>query len=247
MNVPVWASDAAAAFWTIARGPEPFPRKLRRPILRSPLMLTVKDVPGLCVRGVERYLVGLGVVWSCGEPDRPLRACLAACDGAAIVFVDSTDDPPDRVFSLAHELAHFLRHYWGPRCLACRHLGVRAADLFDGKQRPTPAERVRALLADVPIGFHAHLMQRGPSRLPVSAAAAAAEEDADRLAYELLAPAAEVATLAGRVEGDDDPARVVEILRDFFGLPAVRAEEYGRQLLPPLTEDPLLPRLRKKS
>jgi hypothetical protein len=247
MNVPVWASEAAAAFCTIARGPEPFPRKLRRPILRSPLMLTVKDVPGLCVRGVERYLAGLGVVWSCGKPDRPLRACLAACDGAAIIFVDSMDDLPERVFSLAHELAHFLCHYWGPRCLACRRLGNRAADLLDGKQRPTTAERVRALLADVPIGFHAHLMQRGPSRQPVSAAVVAAEEDADRLAYELLAPAAEVATLAGRVEGDDGRARVAEILRDVFGLSAVRAEEYGRLLLHPLTDDPLLPRLRKKA
>jgi hypothetical protein len=71
MNVPVWVSAAAAAFWATAGGPEPFPRRLREPILRSTLDLTVGDVPGLGARGVEGYLAGLGIRWVCAGPDRP--------------------------------------------------------------------------------------------------------------------------------------------------------------------------------
>jgi hypothetical protein len=241
MNVLAWASEAAAAFWVLAGGPEPFPRQLRRAIHRSPLDLAIKDVPGLRVHAVERYLAGLGTIWPCG-PDRPLRACLAACEGAGIIFLDADDDPQERGFSLAHELAHFLRHYWGPRCLALRHLGQRAADLVDSKRLPTPAERVRALLANVPIGFHVHLMQRGPHRGYVSEAVAAAEEEADQLAFELLAPAAVV---AATVRGDTDKIRMVAILQEVFGLPAARAAEYRALLLPPLVEDPLVGRLGK--
>lgn len=242
MNVPLWVSEAARAFWQEAGGPEPFPRTLRRPITLSPFDVTVKDLAGLSVRGLDRYLAGLDIVWTCDARDRPLRACLVARDGAGWIFLDATDEPGEQVFSLAHELAHFLRHYWGPRCRACRRLGDRAAEVLDGRRPPTPAERARALLADVSLGPYVHLMRRGPRRGEVSAAVAVAEEEADRLAYELLAPAAAVAAQAGAGR-----TRVAEVLRQVFGLPAARAGEYSRLLLPVLVEDPLLRRLRGKS
>jgi hypothetical protein len=145
------------------------------------------------------------------------------------------------VFSLAHELAHFLRDYWQPRRLAGRRLGAGIVEVFDGKRPTTPAERVRALLAGVPVGVHAHLMERGPRRQRLPPDVALAEEEADRLAYKLLAPAGPVLLRAGAGAGDQ--ARVAVVLREDFGLAPARADEYARLLLPRRPVDPLLRRL----
>src|SRR5262249_6826040 len=149
----------------------------------------------------------------------------------------------ERVFSLAHELAHFLRHHWLPRRRACRRLGEGVASVLDGQRPATPGERVSALLAEVPLGFHVHLMVRGPRRAVLSREAAAAEEEAARLAYELLAPAAAVAARTRFAEGPPGRAQVAAILRRAFGLTAGHAETYSRLLVPPGPEDPLLRRL----
>lgn len=245
MKVPLWASELADGFWKAAGGPEPFPRALRGPIIRSEFDLTVKELPGLNGRSAERYLAGLDVTWACGSPARPLRACLVASAGAGFIFLDAADPPREQAFSLAHEVAHFLRHYLEPRRRACRRLGEQVLAVLDGARPPTEGERVHALLRGVPIGCHVHLMGRGPRREALTGEVAVAEEEADRLAYELLAPAAAVSARLGEVEGEAGRARAVEVLRAVFGLPAAQAEEYGRLLLPPLPEDPLLGRLRK--
>jgi hypothetical protein len=243
MNIPLWASELAAAFWDSAGGPEPFPRTLRAALLRSPFELTVKELPALGLREAERYLAGLGVAWACPGPDRRLRACLTAAEGAGFILLDAADAPAERVVSLAHELGHFLRHYLQPRRLACRRLGASLAEVIDGRRPPTAAERVRALLANVPLGLHVHLMERGPRREILRTEVAAAEEEADQLAYELLAPAAAVLERTGPAEGAGGRARVAAVLREVFALPAARAEDYAGLLVPVQYTDPLLQRL----
>jgi hypothetical protein len=243
MSPPLWVTELAAAFWAGAGGPEPFPRTLAGAIARSPFDLTVKELPGLTVGRAERYLAGLGVAWACGEPDRPLRACLAAKVGAGFVFLDPDDEPGECVFSLAHELAHFLRHYLQPRRLARRRLGPGAEEVLDGRRPATHAERLRALLANVPVGCHSHRMVRGADRRAPGAEVARTEEEADRLAFELLAPAAAVLRRTRPVGDRGGGERLVAVLREGFGLSADRAAEYGRLLVPRRPEDPLLSRL----
>jgi hypothetical protein len=245
IGAPLWATELAAAFWDAANGTEPFPRTLRDAIDRSGFDLTVEDLPGLTVAGAERYLARLGWAWDCGAADRPLRACLAALAGAGCILLDAEDEPREAVFSLAHELAHFLRHYWQPRQWAHRRLGDRAAEVLDGRRPPRPEERVRALLADVPLGRHTHLMERGPGRQVHTEALARAEDEADQLACELLAPAAAVFARTGPVRGGGGRARLTALLRDGFGLPAEPAVVYARLLVPPSVEDPLLRRLQR--
>jgi hypothetical protein len=241
MTVPLWVSELAAAFWETAGGLEPLPRGLCGPIGRSPLELTIEELPGLSIPAVEHYLGRRGVRWQCGEPARRLRACLAAFDGAGLILIEAADPLPERTFSLAHELAHFLRHYRQPRQLACRVLGEGVRDVFDGRRPPTPEERVHALLRNVALHFHVHLMGRGPRLQRLTWDVAIAEEEADRLAYELLAPAQDVLARAGR-----NRDRVVDVLQEVFALPAEQAADYARLLLPPARVDPLLARLRRK-
>jgi hypothetical protein len=239
VSAPLWVTELAAAFWAAAGGPEPFPRRLRGPIGRA-FVFTVVDRPRLSVAGALDWLARTGVSCAWGMCDRPLRACLVAAGGAGFAFIDADDPEDERRFSLAHELAHFLRDYWRPRGRALTKLGPAAAEVFDGRREPTTVERLRALLSNTALGPHIHLMDRGPRSKVVDQQVRAAEEDADRLAYELLAPAAAVCRI------DRSPSTLAGTLSNVFGLPPAQAEDYTRLLVPPSTPDPFILRLRGK-
>jgi hypothetical protein len=230
MSVPFWVADLADRFWADAGAAEPFPRDLRRAIARA-VPLTVVSLPDLRLAGVRDWLLRNGVACPCPGRDRRLRGCLVARSECGVVFLDGADPEDEQRFSLAHELAHFLRHYHRPRREAVRRLGELVSEVFDGLRPPTTAERIGALLADVRVGFHVHLLGRDGG-----AAVAVAEREADRLAFELLAPAA--AVLPGGTE-----AVLAERLGSRFGLPPAKARAYARLLAPPPDTDPLLGRL----
>jgi hypothetical protein len=164
------------------------------------------------------------------EPDRRLRACLVAIRGQGFVFLDADDNPAERRFSLAHEIAHFLRDYWVPREKAMRRLGPTAAMVLDGERQATPQERIQAVLRNVPIGPFAHLLRRDESGRPLTPSESEAEAAADRLAFELLAPAVAFAD-------DSDRETIVGRLVEEFGLPFTPASRYAALLVP----DPIGP------
>jgi hypothetical protein len=239
VSVPLWTAELARGFWQQAREPEPFPRSLRRAIARA-VSLSIVLLPGLSVRAALKWLQNSGLVCEMPGEDRPLRACLVARGGHGVALIDGSDAENEQRFSIAHELAHFLRDYWSLRRRILLRLGAEALQVLDGERPPTTQERLHALLRDVPLGFHLHLMERDDEGRPVSAQVEQAEEDADRLAYELLAP-------AEHVLGNDCPRTKQELerkLREFYGLPSVQASRYAELLLPPLKTDPLLLRLR---
>jgi hypothetical protein len=242
VSVPLWAVELAEAFWEAAGMREPFPRSLRRPIARG-LPMAVVSLPRLRLRDVRDWLDRNGIGCPCAAEDRNLRACLVAHGGSGYVFLDGSDAEDEQRLSLAHELAHFLRHYWQPRQEACRKLGDRVSEVLDGRRPPTPEERVHAIISGTPIGFHWHLMQRAKECLFANETVAAAEREADRLAYELLAPAEEVFRRAGDVHGDMGRAALSGLLHRDFGLPIAHAAQYGGILLPLATRDSFLQRL----
>ncbi len=238
MSVPLWAAELARAFWAKARKPEPFPRNLRRPIARA-VPLSVVLLPKLSVRAALNWLQNCGIVCELSGEDRPLRACLVARRGHGMALIDGSDEDAEQRFSIAHELAHFLRDYWSLRRRILKRLGAEALQVLDGDRPPTAQERIHALLRNVPLGFHLHLMERDSEGNPSTSSIAKAETDADRLAYELLAPAEHV--LADEPGGKQ---ALVRRLREFYGLPDMQASQYAGVLMPPLKTDPLLLRLR---
>jgi hypothetical protein len=239
VSAPLWAQELAAGFWAAAGGEKPFPRDLRRPAACA-LPLTVVPRPGLRVRTALDWLRDQGIDVALGAPDRPLRACLVARADCGFVFLDAADDAAEQRFSLAHELAHYLRDYWRPRRRAERRLGPAALAVLDGRRPPRPEERLHALLRGAPLALAAHLLARDPGAPPP--AVAAAERAADRLACELLAPAAEVEARLGPHATAADAAA---LLRGAFGLPAAEAGRYAAELVPPApAPDPLVARLR---
>jgi hypothetical protein len=191
MRIQVWIAEMAANFWASAGEEEPFPRNLRRPIARA-VSLTVVSLPKLTIGSMIRWLRDCGIICDIESPDRPLRACLVARNGHGFAFIDGSDGEAEQRFSLAHELAHFLRHYLHVRRQVSRRLGPAALEVLDGERPATLEERLHALVRNSRIGFHIHLMDRDREGFFTTDAVGEAEDDADRLAFELLAPAEHV-------------------------------------------------------
>ena len=243
MTMPLWVSEAADSFWSAAGGPEPFPRNLRIPIANA-LPVSVVLLPRLRVAAVEDWLQRRGIRCATAAQDRPLRACLVARYGHGFIVVEGADPEDEQRFSLAHELAHFLRHYWQPRCQAAERLGESALEVLDGERPPSQDERIHGLLAHVRLGFHVHLMDRTADHQVAGAAVDLAERDADLLAFELLAPGDAVIENVPRLPPEQYREAIRRRLVTDFRLPADPAERYARLLVPERHRpSPLLHRL----
>lgn len=244
MTVPYWVLDLAEKFWEAAGTREPFPRGLRRPVARA-LPMVVILLPRLRLHDVRDWLLRHDIGLQHAVDSRPLRACLLARDGWGYVFLDGSDPEDEQRLSLAHELSHFLRHYWQPRLLVASRVGNAAIDVLDGLRAPTNEEKILAVLAGVSLGFHVHLMERDQHGRVTSDVVALAERDADHLAYELLAPESEVFARADARGDARNRGEVAELLQRDFGIPKCHAACYARLLVPTVTEDPFLVNLKK--
>ncbi len=180
-------AELAQGFWDEAGG---FNSELETaivmtmPIVPAPIsQLTVyKVLDWVSQKGVQ--LAGLESV-----RNRPLRACLIA-RGAPNNFIiwDDSDPAADQLFSLAHELAHFLLDYEQPRQEALQRLGPQVLEVFDNGRTPTIAERLHGLIAGVQVRPQHHFMERAAQGDILSRQVLEIEDRADILALELLAP-----------------------------------------------------------
>lgn len=226
MNVPVWAVQLASQFWERVGEAEPFPRKLTGPIALA-LPLAITTLPRLTLDGLSNWLNERGSNFSLNTCNRELRACVLVRNGAGFIFLDGTDPEDERRFSLAHELAHYLRDYLQPRLRIEQRLGPAALEVVDGLREPTVDERIHAVLDSTKLSTYVHWMERDEGGY-ATRSIAQAEDDADRLAFELLAPAEDVWEWHHR----DAMADLSELLQVRYGLPATQSRRYGDLLDP---------------
>jgi hypothetical protein len=220
--LPGWLGQGVDRFWGENVGSDEFPRDLHLPILIN-LPVAIIEIDELTVGNLDQWLQIHQLPTLAVVANRPLRGCLAAYAGVGILFVDRSDDPDQRRVSLAHEVGHFVLDYLLPR----EDVARRRPDLLpvlDGEREPTDAERFDALLADVPVGFHTHLLDRDAHGGHLSSATAQVEDRAERLALELLAPLRSV--LHETATAADSQA----VLRERFGLPAGVATRYANHI-----------------
>jgi hypothetical protein len=243
VNVALWVYELAARFWREAGGPPPLPRDLAGVAVRT-LELDVIPRRGLRLATVAAELRRWGAPLAVPGPDRRLRACLAAWGGHGLVWLEEDDPEDEQRFSVAHEVAHFLRDYWWPRCQAERALGWKVREVLDGERPGTPGERLAGLLRGVAAEGHLHLLARD-SAGRACGRESVSEREADRLAYELLAPAREVLGRLQGVSGGTRRVRAAAHLRSDFGLPQTEAGRYAAVLFPEAPLDPLFEKLEK--
>jgi hypothetical protein len=223
----------AERFWEPARHlARQFPRDLESAIAWSVPLFVVR-LPNLWVHDLDNYLRQRRLPASIGVADRPLHGCVIAIRGKGFIVVDGTDGARELRFTMAHEVAHFLLDYQEPRQRAIERLGPQIEEVLDGQRLPTPAERVDGLLANAPVGLYAHFMHRVGGEV-AAAAVFESENEADLLAFELLAPEAEVwETVPKNFLQRPFTARRSSLQRLLvcrFGLPSEAAQNYSGML-----------------
>ncbi len=219
-----WLTEAVAACGLPS--PAVFPRDLAAE-LEPALSVTLVPLPHLTSDGVREWLERRGRRNRVADRHRRLHGCLVAQGGKGALFYDSKDPEPEQRFTLAHEVAHFVLDHLLPRERALRIFGEAIRPVLDGSRGPRDEERLSAALHQVPLGVQIKLMERGPSGAICAGKVATAEQRADRLALELLAPRAEVLALLKQPGGDDAEARVAAR----FGVPEEVVGGYVRTLL----------------
>jgi hypothetical protein len=204
------------------------------------LPVSVVKLSNLQVRTVEQWIRRRGAAYRFPCANRHLHGCVMAYRGQGMIFADAADPPSELRLTLAHEAAHFFVDYLQPRERALARMGSDIAAVLDDDRPPTVSERVHAALAGVPLVFYYNLMERGDQgQLPVSAIWDA-EDRADRLALELLAPWDAVLARAD-LTPPTYPQRLealTALLTHTFDLPADLIPLYARQILRALGKGP---------
>jgi IrrE N-terminal-like domain len=226
--------NTALEFWEWVGQTPPFPRNIEDWLLFV-FPLDVERISGLTIGQINDWAQANGSIYRFhGDRRRRLRGCIFPRRNRGTIFIDADDSPEEQRYSAAHEGAHFLFDYHLPRERALSALGEGIRDVLDGKREPSVEERLHGVLADVHVGVRGHLMERPDEGVPISTILDA-EDRADRLALELLAPAA---SLSMRMLRSDAPtgyrtrlACLTEMLYTEYGLPRVIDAFYAEMLL----------------
>lgn len=225
-------ASIATDFWTQSGVTGPFPRALE-PAVFLVLPIAVLRLPRLRLRTAIEWLNRRGIAHRDDVADRPLHGYLIARGGIGVVFIDGTDPFDEQLFSLAHEIAHFIYDYLRPRTFAIRTLGRGIEEVLDGLRSPTPEERLAGVLRGAPLGVYSHLGRRSTHGQVDDASVLQIEDKADQLALELLAPfTAVLGSARGRLSKESSSQdAVISLLREGYGLPLGIAQVYARTVL----------------
>jgi len=212
--------DIAEEFWQETGYSRTFPRPIEQAVaLKLPVMLV--KLPDVTVRSVGAWL--REHKHSCAFPtyENNLMGCLYAFKGFGYIFVCGSDEVEEQRFTVSHDTAHFIIDYWIPRCRVLEALGSSITAVLDGERLPRMEERASAILARVRLGAHWHLLPRRGREPGDDPHVARAEDRADELGLELVAPKRHVVQMVKgeSAKGIADIGTHCRSLGAFFGLP----------------------------
>jgi hypothetical protein len=221
----------AAEFWDGTGLHATFPRRVEQAIaLKLPLALV--GLSPLTIVAVGHWLRQRDIAIRLPNDRRELCGCLVAFGGRGFIFFCGSDSPAEQRLTTAHETAHFLIDYLWPRQQVIQDLGEGIVEVLDGLRPATPAERAAAILSRLHLGPHIHVLPRRGRDQDSDVAVAHAEDRADRLALELVAPQvcvrAVLDALSARQALTPEAARVT--LATHFGLPAYAFDDTIQRL-----------------
>jgi len=221
----------AREFWAGTGLQETFPRDIEKAVALK-LPLAVVKLPQLTVKAVGQWLERQGIVPPLPLDPRDLLGCLVAYRGYGIIFVCGVDTPEEQRLTLAHEVAHFLVDYLWPRREIIRALGTPISEVLDGVRAPTVVERAAAILSHVRLGTYVRLIPRPGKDEDTEPFVAQAENRADRLALELIAPSKHIRHLLQDFSTNETmiPEKICSALAGYFGLPVYAFDGVARQV-----------------
>lgn len=183
--------ETAKGFWKRAGGNGVWPCDIERAVqLALPVMIV--QLSPLSINKIQQWLIEKGYEINIGIANRLLHGLLTTHIGAGIIFINGTDNIRDRRFTLAHEVAHFLLDYLLPREKVIQKFGESIISVLDGLREPTTEERIRGILQGVNPQPNTHLLEKEGKGGFDNYYNWTAENNADALAVEILAPVNQV-------------------------------------------------------
>src|SRR5467141_233548 len=206
--------------------------------LAAPLATVI--LPGLSIQASRSWLAQRSVRLEPTDRDRRLRGLLLAWRGTGLMFIDGSLPEEDRRFTIAHELGHFLLDYLDERTRLI-HRAPHLLDVVDGHRRITPSDRAMAVVEEIELGVHRHLLDREPAGA-ASWTVERSEGRALRFALELLTPwsavRATARSAAVAATWPDRLAATAELLANRFGIPDDAARVRAREALDAIGRGP---------
>jgi hypothetical protein len=229
-----WLQQTAEEFWQALGYELPYPRILMPSVSRS-FPVSLISLPRLTISQVETWLQNQHIPFSFLCQDRSLCGCIIASHGHGLIFIDSLDEANEQRYTLAHEISHFLLDYLYPRRHALQLFGETIRPVLDGERPPTPTERVHALLSSTNLTSYLDFMPRSSQGTLDRSFILRAEDKADRLALELLAP---FELISAQLTNSTVPLSLerssftTNLLTSTYGLPTAVARTYGALFFP---------------
>jgi Zn-dependent peptidase ImmA (M78 family) len=233
-DLPVAA--VADTFWELLGCEPQYPCDLEKLLLWDQPVdfgLTFDALPNLDLAAVKRYALRRRMQYRVVQARRRQHGFLLADSDGACVLYEANDPVDEQRFTKAHEVAHFLIDYYLPRRRGLELLGESSRGALEGSRAPNQQERLHAAMAQVRLGVLENLTERTRDNRP-STRTLLAEDRADRIALELLAPAELVLKRlerAPRMERDQQLQWLAALLQADFGLPKQEANEYAHELI----------------
>jgi hypothetical protein len=231
--VEAWLAQAAEAFWHSVGSPSTLPRDLDR-VMSLGYPIASVGLPDLSIHRIEHWFHQRRTPYRFLCNDRSLCGCIVAAQGHGIVFVSGDDPVEEQRFTIAHEVAHYLLDYHYPRQQAQQVFGDAILPVLNGERPPSSAERIDALIGSISLGVYVDMLPRSTGGDIDQGFVLRAEERADLLALELLAPAEDVlvqAAISDNARPFEKTRQVTSILITPYGLPQRVAQKYAAWLL----------------
>lgn len=236
-SIPPVAWDLAASITRAAALEDAPPYEIGRAAMMR-LPLDVIGIRELTPSQINQWLLHRGVKYCLQVVERELHGCLLAYRSTGLVFVDSGDSAPEQRYTIAHEVAHFIVDYWTPRQSALAALGPSIQAVLDGVRAPSIDERLDSIFVQVRLRPYVCLLDRG-SRTPHRTEVWIAENRADQVALELLAPREEVCREVQKGQDCEGSfqcrSKALRVLIERFGLPDHAARPYARSIADEIT------------
>lgn len=202
------------------------------------------DIVSLCdltLKRVDQWLASKGIIVPINVSDRHLHGFVLVNQGMGFIFINGTDSEEERLYTIAHETSHFILDYKIPRDKAIRKIGNGIKNVIDGLREATIDEQINGILSGIQVRPFTHLLEKEGNGSFENIKIFDAENNADALAIELLAPHTEVikSTLTGRkITFSLFDQRCFNILITKYKLPEPIAEQYSKRLAYAVTGGP---------
>ncbi|OJY92693.1 MAG: hypothetical protein BGP13_19220 [Sphingobacteriales bacterium 40-81] len=225
--------QTAKDFWKNAGGNNTFPCDITGAV-NLVLPIDIVSLSELSVNKIQSWLNERKVFFDLEIDNRLLHGFILIARGAGFIFINGTDTEEERRYTIAHEASHFLLDYQLPRANAVKKLGDGILEVMDGYREPTIEERIDGTLTSISIKSYTHLLEKIGDGTFDNTEILNAENGADELALELLAPHSIVIKDTNpnrnKISFYDFKNQCYQILRNKYMIPASISEAYSSKL-----------------